>query len=1194
MGRAMSLRVVGAKEAAWWAEELYRDRVPADWEVPEPDCWEAARAAVERFRELDADSGVNRRAAVGSRRAAKGVSTDWLQGVSEVVQNAEDLGATEVRLQVADGVLRLAHNGRPVRLRDVIPLSMPWLSGKSDDAESVGRFGIGLMSLFRFAPQFDLYSGIYRLRIGEEGLDHASDRPALSVFGPGEWTVFHVPLTREVVAAGARRTLTAEALEEWLTAWGHEALLFLRHVAAVVLVDGEGRLLRRLTLRRTAVEGFGAEVASERAAVEATDVRAPGGRGWRVFHAVVASPPGLEPEGKPVGEVTPLAVACPWTPGSARPADRETHQVGYVHARLPVAPFPLPVRLHAAFDPVPSRQDLQDTSWNLALGQRLADLWAAVVLEQFRADPAACWSLLPLPRHTTEVDQRGAVSALAEALMERSRHQVGVRLRIGVPDRGMYPLEDLAVEDPELTRLLTEAEIERLADHPVLPAAARDTDGVYREVLKDWTDHGYLAPVRVSLRDAQQLLGDTERSVEATVSLAAACLDTVWGIFMDDFPWIADTAGARHRPLRSQELRLFADRPGSLAEKLGFARVLHPEFLTDSPAAARVRAWLTEHNALLVDDDELTALRRLAGYGQNLTARPTAPALRLTDEQVCLLKAAFARLEDADRRRLGEDLGRAVALPAYEYLPDGRRQESWAAIASVYLPAGVDRTERTEGFPFAAARTPGLFWLRPRCVTVLRESGPGLGPLEFLRELGAASTPRTMLHRRRELRLHQLGLPAGAPGSRARTLQMLSLGAQYTLGDREAPDLDAVACDIAAEPDGAVRRKRAAALLHVLGRAWEARYARDTQIIAAEAHRKWYTMGKVPAFWLWRLRDEIAWLDSEHGTPVRPAQLRRRTEATALVYGADAGKVLHPEIQKAVERREPVLKALKVGGEPTTADIVERLRQLRSAELDGEPADVPAAMLLYRVLAGRTIPPRAPDGDLSRADLIKAFAEGPGLVRTETGWHTPASCLRGKPIFDSFREFAPPVANGDALWEMLGVPAPSADDAIAVIRELSRVAPDTSGSQLDAEGQSVVLQSLQLLQTYAAGDPDALKGRPLRRLPLWTDRGWARRRPVYALADETMAGQLGTVLSASGHAGAVWRPGTDLEHVGDIAARLGVTILGPDSMMPRVDTPHVRIPMPRPGSPRQWPTCARTSSAATRSPPGNSPARGKT
>ncbi|MFE5511667.1 hypothetical protein ACFQ9J_13740 [Streptomyces sp. NPDC056529] len=381
---------------------------------------------------------------------------------------------------------------------------------------------------------------------------------------------------------------------------------------------------------------------------------------------------------------------------------------------------------------------------------------------------------------------------------------------------------------------------------------------------------------------------------------------------------------------------------------------------------------------------------------------------------------------------------------------------------------------------------------------------------------------------------------------------MLALGAQYTLSDREAPDLEAVARDIAAEPDGAVRRKRAAALLHVLGRAWEARYARDTEIVAAEANRKWYSLGKVPAFWLWRLRDEISWLDNEHGTPVRPAQLRRRTEATALVYGADTSKVLHPDIQKSVERREPVLRALKVGGEPTTADIVERLRQLRSAELDGEPADVPAAMLLYRVLAGRTVPSRASDGDLSRSDLIKTFTEGPGLVRTDTGWRTPASCLRGKPIFGAFREFAPPVAGGDVLWEMLDVPEPSVDDAIAVIRELSRLTPSTSGSQLDAEGQAVVLQSLQLLQTYAAGAPDALKGKPLRRLPLWTDRGWVRHRPVYALADETMASQLGIALSASGHAGAVWRPGTDLEHVGDVAARLGVTLLGAGSMVPRV------------------------------------------
>jgi hypothetical protein len=71
-----------------------------------------------------------------------------------------------------------------------------------------------------------------------------------------------------------------------------------------------------------------------------------------------------------------------------------------------------------------------------------------------------------------------------------------------------------------------------------------------------------------------------------------------------------------------------------------------------------------------------------------------------------------------------------------------------------------------------------------------------------------------------------------------------------------------------------------------------------------------------------------------------PSVLRRRTEATAVVYGAEANGLLHPEIQSAVGRRVDVLKALGVGGEPTTADLVgpaaparRRVERLRHRQL---------------------------------------------------------------------------------------------------------------------------------------------------------------------------------------------------------------------------------------------------------------------
>ncbi|MFJ8091723.1 sacsin N-terminal ATP-binding-like domain-containing protein [Streptomyces griseofuscus] len=1129
------------KEAAEWAERLFKKTCAPGPNVPEPTTPEAVHAAIKRLAELPTETGVMQDLAIGARRAAKGVSTDRLQGLSEVVQNAEDLGATEVRIQVREATLLVAHNGKPVVLTDVIPLSMPWLTSKAEDAEAIGRFGIGLMTLFHLSSTIEVHSGHYRLRISESGLSLAPACLLPPELGGDEWTVFRVPLTEE--------PLTASDVDEWLASWGNEALLFLRHVAAVIHLDTHGRTVRRLALRREAAKQFTAEVAGQCVSVEVEDVRDPVGVRWRVCHAVVVSPPGLEPAAKAFGDTTPLAVALPLEPVATAAPVSEARS-GHVHVRLPVTPLALPVRVHAAFDPTPSRQGLQATAWNKALVPRLADLWAAAVTEQFRLVPASSWQMVPLPQKTSRQEQAEVVDALEAALLERARLQVSARLRVDVSCQEPQALEDLALEAAELTSVLTEAEIERLTEHPALPYAARDSAGRYRQVLKDWADHGAVKPVSVDVWDALELLGDEGRSLESTIELAAVGVASGWADHrLSSFAWLADESGARHRPPESSELRIFADRPGNLAESLGFAHVLHPAFLADSPSSTRVREWLAKRDALLTDGDELTALRRLASYGK---ARKDAPALQLTDEQLRNLQDAFARLDAPDRSRLGGDVGMAVALQALRYDCDGGRRNVWESPAKSYLPAGIDRVDRTESFAYAAGNTPSLTWLRRRYSDVLRGTGAGLSPLSFLRLLGADSAPRIQLHRHREKRLNRREVPVHAPGSpKSRIAKMNALGAEYTLNDRETPDLDAVAHAIADEADGTVRRQRAIALIHVLGRTWAKRYAEHESVMAAYAYRSWYSVDTVPGFWLWRLK-EIPWLDSESGNPMAPSVLRRRTEATAVVYGAEADGLLHPEIQSAVGRRVDVLKALGVGGEPTTADIVGRLRRLRDTEREGGGRDASGALLLYRALAAKTVPSRAPAGNLSRDDLRRAFTQGDGLVLTDAGWKTPNACLRGTPLFGRLRPFAPHFTGGEALWQMLGVPEPGADDAIAVIRELVPSSPEAKRKEPDAETQTVLLQSLQFLESLASSNPEALKGRPLRRLPLWTSRGWTSRRPVYAVADEAVAALLGAALAESGSDAAVWRPGAEMEHFRGLIDRLGVTVVGPDDTAPHV------------------------------------------
>src|SRR5207249_108455 len=108
----------------------------------------------------------------------------------------------------------------------------------------------------------------------------------------------------------------------------------------------------------------------------------------------------------------------------------------------------------------------------------------------------------------------------------------------------------------------------------------------------------------------------------------------------------------------------------------------------------------------------------------------------------------------------------------------------------------------------------------------------------------------------------------------------------HTLEDSESPDLVAVLKDIARDRRPTRRRGRAAAILAVLGRAWD-RLAEAAEVTAADDYRTWVSKGTVRALWMWEAAT-IWWLDDDRGTPARPLDLRVRTAATVAVHGTAA------------------------------------------------------------------------------------------------------------------------------------------------------------------------------------------------------------------------------------------------------------------------------------------------------------------
>ena len=126
-----------------------------------------ARAAVLRLGKLFADlPRAIAKALDGARSSGELLSSDRLQGLAEILQNADDANAAEVRLVLRENDLLMGHDGDPVRLRHVLGLATPWLSTKGDEAESFGRFGIGLSALRSLSRTIEVHCSPYHVRLG--------------------------------------------------------------------------------------------------------------------------------------------------------------------------------------------------------------------------------------------------------------------------------------------------------------------------------------------------------------------------------------------------------------------------------------------------------------------------------------------------------------------------------------------------------------------------------------------------------------------------------------------------------------------------------------------------------------------------------------------------------------------------------------------------------------------------------------------------------------------------------------------------------------------------------------------------------------------------------------------------------------------------------------------------------------------
>ena len=159
--------------------------------------------------------------------------------IFELIQNAEDAGATELAFELFADRLEVRHDGRPFTEADVRGVCGVGQSEKSGDFTQIGQFGIGFKSVYAYTSSPRIHSGGEHFRIET----YVRPYPAERLRGDTAGTVFVFPFDRGAVPA----PVAVREISAALNGIEPGTLLFLRHITRL-RVDGlqvDGAVIER-------------------------------------------------------------------------------------------------------------------------------------------------------------------------------------------------------------------------------------------------------------------------------------------------------------------------------------------------------------------------------------------------------------------------------------------------------------------------------------------------------------------------------------------------------------------------------------------------------------------------------------------------------------------------------------------------------------------------------------------------------------------------------------------------------------------------------------------------------------------------------------------------------------------------------------------------------------------------------------
>ncbi len=160
-----------------------------------------------------------------SHEIITGLYSDPCHFIYELLQNADDAGASEVMFDLTSKSLKVTHNGEEFDFKDIDSITTVGSSTKKDDVNSIGTFGAGFKSVFAITKTPSIYSGDYHFKI----TDFIVPKTVKPLTIKAHETVISIPFDHPDISSED----CYEQISSRLRALESESLLFLRNIQEV-------------------------------------------------------------------------------------------------------------------------------------------------------------------------------------------------------------------------------------------------------------------------------------------------------------------------------------------------------------------------------------------------------------------------------------------------------------------------------------------------------------------------------------------------------------------------------------------------------------------------------------------------------------------------------------------------------------------------------------------------------------------------------------------------------------------------------------------------------------------------------------------------------------------------------------------------------------------------------------------------